>query len=277
MMSSNSPSMSLIDLPQVLVAHVAGMLSPRDFYCFVLCSRECSSLAVDAVPFVAAKEVARRLCHARHMTSMLCTRCPHLMLPDSFDRIRAFTFRSLQPLLSVHAPSVTEVGTSAFAWCTSLRSVRFSPDLTSVGLGAFMDCHALSTIDLPPSVREISDNTFANCRSLRVISIPGVEIIGKSAFHGCSSLTGVGSPGRLIRLDQDAFRNCSSLVTIDLPASLTKVGFCAFENCPSLGAAMMERVRALNPNAAREASSRMGCASTLNLGSLRALVDSGAD
>jgi hypothetical protein len=65
--------------------------------------------------------------------------------------------------------SVTSIGNSAFAGCSSLASVAIPNSVTSIGGNAFKDCSGLASLIIPNSVTSISYNAFANCNGLQNI------------------------------------------------------------------------------------------------------------
>ena len=91
-----------LDLPHVLLEHVAGYLCAREYSNFALTSRACHAAAagVRVVPLVATNEIVRRLraggimCTEETIMMMawimrnLCAKCPHLVLPASVERVR---------------------------------------------------------------------------------------------------------------------------------------------------------------------------------------------
>ena len=68
----------------------------------------------------------------------------------------------------------------------------------------------------------------------RVVIEEGVTSIGSSAFHGCSSLTGIIIPDSVTSIGGSAFNGCSSLTNITIPDSVTVIGKAAFLGCSSL-------------------------------------------
>src|SRR5207247_2017748 len=90
--------------------------------------------------------------------------------------------------------SVTSIGNSAFAGCTSLTSVRIPDSVTSIGgaafgNGAFAGCTSLTSVTIPNGVTSIGGGAFANCASLSSIAIPNsVASIGDGVFSDCTSL-----------------------------------------------------------------------------------------
>ena len=61
--------------------------------------------------------------------------------------------------------SVTEIGTSAFWYCTSLESITIPDSVVTIGDSAFYGCTSLEGITIPESVSEIGYAAFAACKS----------------------------------------------------------------------------------------------------------------
>ena len=71
--------------------------------------------------------------------------------------------------------SVTSIGESAFAACTSLTDVTIPDSVTSIGYGAFRDCTSLTDVTIPNSVISIGDLAFFDCDKLTDIYYKGSE------------------------------------------------------------------------------------------------------
>jgi hypothetical protein len=89
-------------------------------------------------------------------------------------------------LTSITIPSsVTNIGSTAFAWCGSLSSATLGNDLISIGEGAFSGC-GLITITIPSRVIFIGDSAFAGCGNLTGVLFQGnaPSLGGSSVFGG---------------------------------------------------------------------------------------------
>ena len=86
--------------------------------------------------------------------------------------------------------SVTSIGNSTFAGCTSLTSVTIPNSVTSIGNSTFAGCTSLTSVTIPNSVISIGTQAFYNCRGLTSVTIPNsVTSIGNNAFYGCNNVT----------------------------------------------------------------------------------------
>jgi hypothetical protein len=61
-----------------------------------------------------------------------------------------------------------------------------------------------------------------------------VTSIGSSVFEGCSALSSIDLPQKLISMGENAFRNCTSLRSIEIPGSLDELDYCTFQGCTNL-------------------------------------------
>jgi len=139
--------------------------------------------------------------------------------------------------------------------CSDVHDTVFCPDIPSGAIvhhaiGTSQNPHArcdvphrsrLRTVDLAActSLREIDESAFFTCETLQSIVLPpSLEVIGPSAFAGCSSLVHVDA-SRCVELAEvkgNAFGSCPRLVSVDFGActSLRVIGQMAFAVCTAL-------------------------------------------
>lgn len=67
--------------------------------------------------------------------------------------------------------TVTEIGDSAFAYCTTLTSVSVS-NLSTLGASAFMGCTALEVASFDGAISAIPAKAFMNCTALTTVAYP---------------------------------------------------------------------------------------------------------
>ena len=85
--------------------------------------------------------------------------------------------------------NIKNVGSCAFANCTSLQEVEFKgSSIQEIGWAAFLNCSRLRTISIPGNVRTIETIAFAKCTSLTSVSIPFMCRVGDMAFSSCTKL-----------------------------------------------------------------------------------------
>ncbi|MCF7675204.1 MAG: leucine-rich repeat domain-containing protein [Akkermansiaceae bacterium] len=98
---------------------------------------------------------------------------------------------------------------------------------------------------IPDSVTSIG-NAFYGCTSLSGVALPNRLIsIGRDAFYGCTSLSGVTISDSVTSIGNSAFYGCTSLAGVTIPDSVTSIGSFAFGKCSGLTNITVE---ADNPN-----------------------------
>ena len=131
---------------------------------------------------------------------------------------------------------VTEIGGSAFLWCTNLVSVDLPSTLTKLGSGAFSSCSNLSgKFVIPEGVAEIWNDTFGLCGKLTSVVLPeGLTSVGDRAFSNCASLSEINLPESLISIGSEAFYCCSGISSINISDNVATIGEKAFYGCMGL-------------------------------------------
>lgn len=87
---------------------------------------------------------------------------------------------------------VTSIGTEAFSWCASLKSVTFGSGLLQTGVNSFRNCAELTAVNFcdKNTLRTISEGSFEECVSLTSVNVPdGVTRIELRAFNNCTNLS----------------------------------------------------------------------------------------
>ena len=182
------------------------------------------------------------------------------------DKSKIISFRNQAVKSYIIPSSVTSIGDSAFAGCSSLSNIAIPSSVNSIGDWAFSGCSSLEYISIPKNVICLNGNPFFNwngkldClspnfiyeddvlfnkdkskiisfRNQAVISyiIPdSVTSIGDRAFSGCSFLFGIVIPNSVTSIGDRTFCGCSFLTEVDIPDSVTSIGNGAFYDCNSL-------------------------------------------
>ena len=130
---------------------------------------------------------------------------------------------------------MTNIGSSVFSGCSSLKSATIGTSVKEIGNSAFYNCSALTSITIPNSVTSIGEKAFEGCSSLASVSIGnGVTSIGRYAFRSCSSLTSITIPNSVTKIGDSAFSGCSGLTSVTIGNSVTSIGGSTFYGCSSL-------------------------------------------
>ena len=117
---------------------------------------------------------------------------------------------------------VTNIGNSAFCYCSNITSVTIPKSVTSIGKYAFYWCNEISEIELPNTLTSIGDCAFY-CTGLTSLTIPkSVTSIGDWAFAQCFSLTSVKIPKSVTSIGEMAFNHCVALKSIIVEEGNTK-------------------------------------------------------
>lgn len=146
-----------------------------------------------------------------------------------------FTFKD--HIESITLPNtLTTIGYTAFAGCTSLTSIAIPDSVTVIGGYAFQNCTSLSFVKLSNNMTELKMNTFQHCLSLKSIELPNsITNIESDAFYNCTSLETVKLPSKLRSIGNQCFLHCQALKTVDFQDTLlSKICGTAFEDCRSL-------------------------------------------
>lgn len=134
-------------------------------------------------------------------------------LPDSVEYIGDMAFEDCINLKKISLPkSLYTVCDETFLGCESLESVELS-EVVNIGVSAFAHCTSLKSIVIPESVNQsIGDSAFLNCTSLEKVTINGdVQLIGAAAFLNCENLKSINIPKSVESIGNDVFEFCDNV------------------------------------------------------------------
>ena len=144
---------------------------------------------------------------------------------DSRDNCNAIINTETNKLLAgcmntVIPNSVSEIGASAFSYCSNLTNIDIPYSVMKIGPSAFGNCNNLTNIELPESVKEI--NGSFHDTGLRSVVIPNsVKVISDGVLHGIGEIHG-------------AFANCKQLTSVIIGDSVEFIDAETFLGCESL-------------------------------------------
>ena len=183
-----------------------------------------------------------------------CSHIAEVFLPDSLAAINEEAFDSCSGLTSIDLPDgLASIGYAAFSHCSGLTSISLPDSLTDIDENPFLQCENLASIVVSPDHPALavvdgaliskSDKTLVCCPCASARSeytVPqGIEVIGLSAFDGCSSLASVTLPDSVTFIGDLAFQSCSGLTSIALPDGITRIGFGTFSGCSHLSSIVL--------------------------------------
>ena len=177
-----------------------------------------------------------------------------LKIPDGVERIGIHAFYDCTALTDVTIPaSVTSIEGGAFYGCESLETVTYNGTLaqwcamdndfwlmhnaTSVILTGQnnMNLKQEATLVIPDEATKIGRNAFGGCTSLTGVTIPeGVTSIGYNAFYECTSLASVNISDGVTSIEDSTFCMCKKLNNVTIPDSVKSIGEYAFRYCYDL-------------------------------------------
>ncbi|MBQ8288770.1 MAG: leucine-rich repeat protein [Clostridia bacterium] len=158
-----------------------------------------------------------------------------VILPPSVTSIGSSAFADCAKLTTFQGENLVSIGAEAFRGCTALTEFTVPSKVTSIGANAFQGCTALKKVALPAGVHALADGLFLNCTSLSELSFDDlITSIGAETFAYCTSLTALTLPETVKTIGNNAFLYCTGLTTLSIPDSVTAMGDKAMAGCTAL-------------------------------------------
>ena len=165
-----------------------------------------------------------------------------LELPASLKEIGSNAFKGNNNLktVTVAANSQLEsIGTYAFTENSNLESFTFegSTALKTIGQEAFSKDTKLASFDVPANVETIHRAAFNGTSSMKHVTFQApakIKKIGEAAFQNANALENIDLPEGLEEIQKDAFNKCTSLTEIGIPASVNKIDPTGFQQAEKL-------------------------------------------
>ena len=116
---------------------------------------------------------------------------------------------------------VETIGDNAFVNCTSLKAIVIPQSLTAIGNSIFAGCSSLSSVEFKEGVETIGNNAFENCTSLATVIFPeSLTAIGDGAFKGCSGLKTILFSENIDAYGSNVFEGCDAVETMTVKGSV---------------------------------------------------------
>lgn len=111
---------------------------------------------------------------------------------------------------------VTVIGSNAFEYNRSFKSVSIPASVTTIGEKAFASCGVTSvTFATNSQLTTVDRYAFFSSSSLQSIALPdGVTTIGVAAFNGCNNITSISIPDSITTIEDRALDFNSSAFTV---------------------------------------------------------------
>ena len=107
------------------------------------------------------------------------------------EKIPNYAFSGMSTLkeIDLSKTKISQIGTCAFNYCTSLEDVKLPDSLRSIDESAFENCKSISNIKLNNGLEKIGDKVFLNCTGIHSLTIPeSVTSMGVHMLNGCVNL-----------------------------------------------------------------------------------------
>ena len=165
-----------------------------------------------------------------------------LELPASLKEIGSNAFKGNKNLKTVTVADNSQlesIGTAAFTENSNLESFTFegSTALKTIASEAFSNDTKLASFDVPANVETINRAAFNGTSSMKHVTFQApakIKKIGEAAFQNANALENIDLPEGLEEIHKDAFNKCTSLTEIGIPASVNKIDPTGFQQAEKL-------------------------------------------
>lgn len=165
-----------------------------------------------------------------------------LELPASLKEIGSTAFgnnTNLKTVTVADNSQLESIGTYAFSGNSNLESFTFegSTALKTISQGAFSNDTKLASFDVPANVETIGKAAFDGTSSMKHVTFQApakIKKIKEAAFQNATALENIDLPEGLEEIQKDAFNKCTSLTEIGIPASVNKIDPTGFQQAENL-------------------------------------------
>lgn len=170
-------------------------------------------------------------------------------IPEGVDTVGDYTCYGNANVVSVTAPSVKVIGTSAFSGCSGLTKIELSA-IDSIATYGFSKCGAVEKVTFPATLKALGNYVFSNSgvkevsfqdglqsmgfgvfmqSQIETCNIPGtVKNLGESLFYQCPNLANLKLNEGMPYIPGTLAYGCEKLYFLDFPSTIKYVGNAAF-------------------------------------------------
>lgn len=197
----------------------------------------------------------------------------NLVIPSQITQIKNTAFANCTSLKTVEFEGTLPngIGSDMFKNCTALETATMN-ELTVLGVRMFKNCTALTTITAPNATvfyEEAFGDTLTGLTTL-TINYAGITSVGKYAFRGLTCIPENLDLPSATEIGESAFYKCTGLKSVNLP-NATTIKSNAFEGCTSLTTVSAPKVVTLSSKAFN------GCTALKTVSKMPLLVTLGSE
>ncbi len=165
-----------------------------------------------------------------------CTSMTNLTIDTCVTTIGNTAFQNCYGLEDVTILNKGDIGAQAFTGSSTQNPATYTiSNVGSIETSAFANCTSIKSLSIDTCVTSIGNYAFQNCSSLEDVTIRNNGNIGTQAFKGSSTQNPatylVQSVGQI---GESAFANCTSMTNLTIDTCVTTIGNTAFQNCYGL-------------------------------------------
>ena len=137
--------------------------------------------------------------------------------------------------------TANKIGDYAFANCSALEKILVSDEIQEIGRNVFEGCNE-AIYDTDTQGAKYIDGIS----SIQLILVDGTNvsgaytpnantrIIANNAFEGCTELSGITIPKKVVMIGDNAFAGCTGITEMVIPDNVQSIGLGAFAGCNGL-------------------------------------------
>lgn len=166
-----------------------------------------------------------------------CDELATIKIPATVTSLGSHAFVDCDKLTTAEL-AISHINASTFARCKAINSVTTS-SLTTIGESAFAGCSSLESITFPASLTTIGESAFqgSGLKSVDFTGTTSLDSIGAWAFAQCENLTTVVMNDNTSKIGEGAFFDDANLITFNMPIACTVAPNYIFKGTSSIDTA----------------------------------------